>query len=84
MRDKVRIERSWLADLADVVLIDGPPNLGTLSVAAIAVADAVLIPFTPEDASLGRSTFCFRQFEPSTRKPTSSGRFQHFRIHGVK
>jgi chromosome partitioning protein len=56
-RDKVRIERPWVADLAEIVLIDSPPNLGTLSVAAIAVADAVLIPFIPEDASLGPLEF---------------------------
>ena len=56
-RDKVRIERTWLEGLADVVLIDSPPNLGTLSVAAIVVADAVLIPFIPEDASLGPLEF---------------------------
>jgi len=56
-RDQVRIERSWVAELADVVLIDSPPNLGTLSVAALAVADAVLIPFIPEDASLGPLEF---------------------------
>ena len=56
-RDKVRIERQWVSDLAEIVLIDSPPNLGTLSVAAIAVADAVLIPFIPEDASLGPLEF---------------------------
>jgi chromosome partitioning protein len=56
-RDQVRIERSWIAGLADFVLIDSPPNLGTLSVAAIAVADAILIPFIPEDASLGPLEF---------------------------
>jgi chromosome partitioning protein len=56
-RDKVRVERGWVTDLADLVLIDSPPNLGTLSVAAIAVADAVLIPFIPEDASLGPLDF---------------------------
>ncbi len=56
-RDKVRIERSWVADLADVVLIDGPPNLGTLAVVTIVLADAVLVPFIPEDASLGPLDF---------------------------
>ena len=56
-RDKVRIERAWVESLAECVLIDSPPNLGTLSVAAIAVADAVLIPFIPEDASLGPLEF---------------------------
>jgi len=56
-RDRVRIERPWVADLAEYVLIDSPPNLGTLSAAAISVADAVLIPFIPEDASLGPLDF---------------------------
>jgi chromosome partitioning protein len=56
-RDKIRVERGWVADLAEFVLIDSPPNLGTLSVAAIVVADAVLIPFIPEDASLGPLEF---------------------------
>ncbi len=56
-RDQVRIERPWIADLAEIVLIDSPPNLGTLSVAALSVADAVLIPFIPEDASLGPLEF---------------------------
>jgi chromosome partitioning protein len=50
---RVHIERSWVAGLGEYVLIDSPPNLGRLSVAALAVADAVLIPFIPEDASLG-------------------------------
>jgi chromosome partitioning protein len=50
---RVHIERSWVASLGEFVLIDSPPNLGRLSVAALAVADAVLIPFIPEDASLG-------------------------------
>ncbi len=56
-RDQVRIERSWVADLADLVLIDSPPNLGSLSVAAISIADRILIPFIPEDASLGPLEF---------------------------
>jgi chromosome partitioning protein len=50
---RVHIERSWVSGLGEYVLIDSPPNLGRLSVAALAVADAVLIPFIPEDASLG-------------------------------
>ena len=50
---RVHIERSWVAGLGEYVLIDSPPNLGRLSVAALAVADAILIPFIPEDASLG-------------------------------
>lgn len=56
-RDQVRIERPWVTDLSEFVLIDSPPNLGTLSVAALSVADAVLIPFIPEDASLGPLEF---------------------------
>jgi chromosome partitioning protein len=39
-RVRVRIEKPWVADLADIVLIESPPNLGTLSVAAIVVVDA--------------------------------------------
>jgi chromosome partitioning protein len=50
---RVHIERSWISELAEYVLIDTPPNLGRLSIAALAVADAILIPFIPEDASLG-------------------------------
>jgi len=33
-RDQVRIERSWVAELAKFVLIDSPPNLGTLKLTA--------------------------------------------------
>ena len=33
-RDQVRIERSWVAELAEFVLIDSPPNLGTLKLTA--------------------------------------------------
>jgi chromosome partitioning protein len=57
VRSQIRIERAWIADLAEIVLIDSPPNLGTLSAAAIKVSDAVIVPFIPEDASLGPFEF---------------------------
>jgi chromosome partitioning protein len=51
--DRVHVEQEWISGLAEVVLIDSPPNLGPLSVASIMLADAVLVPFIAEDASLG-------------------------------
>ncbi len=61
----VALERTWNASgvdlrgvelgriLADVILIDAPPNLGALSVAVIRSASKLIIPLIPEPASVG-------------------------------
>lgn len=72
-RDQVRVDREFVSTLGEIVLIDSPPNLGTLSVAALVVADAVLIPFIPEDASLGPLEFLLETIRAVNPRATVIG-----------
>ncbi len=48
LRDALRITRTWY----DIVLVDCPPNLGTLSINGIVAADQVIIPCDPSPLAL--------------------------------
>ena len=48
LRDALKVTRTWY----DVILIDCPPNLGTLSLNGLVAADQVLIPCDPSPLAL--------------------------------
>lgn len=48
LRDALKVTRTWY----DVILVDCPPNLGTLSINGLVAADQVLIPCDPSPLAL--------------------------------